>query len=225
MVSKSGLKRGSLLYMVFGTVALLPKPSEKSTITATLCPSKSPVSSNSPHLKLYLSERIESALRGAIYDPYIRWIIKEGLLGWWKDEYLDWARCPGVPSATRVVGEYPSTRQALIYNAKTAASPQDDPSLPACPLHWSAPIHQLNCDVVFPPELDRPDPSGRHVLTTLAQSLFGWFGLESLAEPPLLELDTPAYAGKIREHKVVEKLLAMGGVRLAAILNDMFDSE
>ncbi|KAG8899888.1 hypothetical protein FRB99_006390, partial [Tulasnella sp. 403] len=42
-----------------------------------------------------LSEkRIERALRGAIYDPYVRFIAKEGLLGWWKEEYPSWALCP-----------------------------------------------------------------------------------------------------------------------------------
>ncbi|KAG8895452.1 hypothetical protein FRB99_000595 [Tulasnella sp. 403] len=41
--------------------------------------------------------------------------------------------------------------------------------------------------------------------------------------PVYLELDTPQYAGKIKDQKILEKLLAMGGVRLAAVLNELFD--
>jgi hypothetical protein len=38
----------------------------------------------------------------------------------------------------------------------------------------------------------------------------------------LLELDTPGYSGKLTQEWVVEKLLAMAGLRLAAILNSVF---
>ena len=37
-----------------------------------------------------------------------------------------------------------------------------------------------------------------------------------------LELDTPTYAGVIAEKKLVERLLAQGGVRLANALNSLF---
>ena len=43
--------------------------------------------------------------------------------------------------------------------------------------------------------------------------------------PPLLELDTPNYAGVIEDSMVVEKLLAQGGIRLAGILNYLFLEE
>ena len=43
--------------------------------------------------------------------------------------------------------------------------------------------------------------------------------------PPLLELDTPKYAGVIEDTMVVEKLLAQGGIRLAGILNYLFLEE
>ena len=71
-----------------------------------------------------------------------------------------------------------------------------------CPWSWASPIHQLTCDWVWPKELDQPpynEPRG-----------------------PLLELDTDAYAGRIAEEWVVERLLAMAGLRLASILNLIF---
>ena len=37
-----------------------------------------------------------------------------------------------------------------------------------------------------------------------------------------LELDTPEYSGAIAKAWVVEKLLAQGGIRLAAVLNEIF---
>ena len=79
-------------------------------------------------------------------------------------------------------------------------SDTDDGSV--CPWSWASPIHQLTCQWVWPKELEKApynEPQG-----------------------PLLELDTKAYSGKITEEWVVEKLLAMGGVRLAAILNLIF---
>jgi hypothetical protein len=36
-----------------------------------------------------------------------------------------------------------------------------------------------------------------------------------------VELDTPEYWGRIKGDKVVEKLLAMAGIRLAAVLNSV----
>ncbi|KAG8710368.1 hypothetical protein FRC09_000171, partial [Ceratobasidium sp. 395] len=41
----------------------------------------------------------------------------------------------------------------------------------------------------------------------------------------LIELDTPEYAGRIRRDKVIEKLMALGGLRLAAVLNELLGSE
>jgi len=42
---------------------------------------------------------------------------------------------------------------------------------------------------------------------------------------PYLELDTPEYGGKISREWVVEKLFAMAGIRLAAVLNYLFAVE
>ena len=83
-----------------------------------------------------------------------------------------------------------------------------------CPYAWGAPVHALNCGVVWPKELDNPE--------------FATYADEDDASASVprkgkyLELDTPAYSGKIESDWVIEKLLAQGGVRLAGILNAIF---
>jgi len=80
----------------------------------------------------------------------------------------------------------------------TTGPPATSDSDVLCPHAWAAPIHKLNCDVVWTAELD--SPSGDE----------------------LPQLDKPEYSGKIEDGWVVEKLLAQGGVRLAGILNAIF---
>jgi hypothetical protein len=70
----------------------------------------------------------------------------------------------------------------------------------ACPFHWAKPIHELNCEIVWPPEMNSDDH-------------------------PMIELDTSRYAGRIEREQVMQKLLAKGGLRLAAILNTLFGEE
>jgi hypothetical protein len=76
-----------------------------------------------------------------------------------------------------------------------------------CPYAWGAPIHKLNCDIVWPAELDNPETEGR------------------APRKEYLELDTPKYSGQIEKDWVVEKLLTQAGVRLAGILNRIFSAE
>jgi hypothetical protein len=64
-----------------------------------------------------------------------------------------------------------------------------------CPYYWAKPIHQINCDIAWPLDLD---DSGAY------------------------DLDTPEYAGEIGKQMIIERLLAQGGVRLAGILNYAF---
>jgi len=159
---------------------------------------------------------IEGALRGAIYDPYIRQIVWEGLLDEWADEVQSWAACPESPLDVLFDSDVESTDESitdsdqLILSAsrpprrrptpkpKPAPVPQrpTDDSV-VCPFHWAKPIHAMNCDFVWPPEMDS-DPH------------------------PAVELDTLEYSGKIKEEKILKKLLAQGGIRLAAVLNSVY---
>jgi len=164
-------------------------------------------------------KRIERALRGTIYDPYVRFIAKEGLLGWWKDEYPSWSLCPN-SSPERLLTLAPPQTQLGYENFSPL---EDDPDLPACPMHWARPLHALNCEITFPPELDTPNPYSTSILARILAVALNPLSL--LNVPEYLELDTPQYAGRIRDIKLVERLLAMGGVRLAAVLNDIFDPD
>lgn len=87
-----------------------------------------------------------------------------------------------------------------------------DLPLPVCPLHWSTPIHALNCDSnLIWPEYFSSLPPGTPT--------------HHIPANELVQLDTPEYAGRIRKELVIEKLLATAGVRLAAVLNEILDPE
>ncbi|KAG9080396.1 hypothetical protein FRC06_006637, partial [Ceratobasidium sp. 370] len=133
-------------------------------------------------------------LTGSNYDPLVRWIVLEGIYGWWKDEIDSWTICPQIESG----GE---EQEALRVRP-----PFEDPvDVPVCPHHWAEPTHQMLCDFIW-----RAD-------------------LHSAKDPKNptrgVELNTPEYAGRIQDEKVVEKLLALGGLRLAATLNAVLGSE
>ncbi|KAJ6507341.1 phospholipase C/P1 nuclease domain-containing protein [Mycena vitilis] len=158
--------------------------------------------------------RIEAALRGTIYDSYGRMIMWEGVLGAWQHQLPDWLACP-----------IPLDRPRRQTHGLTAMA-TDDALI--CPHHWAAPIHELNCELVWPAALDRPPYKDTRPILPLtpewgAQQVFS---LEDAApappKPKYLELDTPAYAGVISERWVVEKLLAQAGLRLAGVLNYLF---
>lgn len=82
----------------------------------------------------------------------------------------------------------------LAHLAETADT--DGQDYPACPYTWAKKIHPINCEYAWPHDWDPRNP--------------------------VVELDTPEYLGKLGDDKVVEMLLAKGGIRLAAILNAIF---
>ena len=71
---------------------------------------------------------------------------------------------------------------------------------PACPYTWASEIHGMNCDLIWPKEYLGPGH-------------------------PLIELDTDQYTGRISRENTMEKLLAMGGLRLAKIVNEILGDE
>ncbi|KAG5640059.1 hypothetical protein DXG03_001393 [Asterophora parasitica] len=171
------------------------------------------------------SPQIEWALRGAIYDPYIRRIMWEGILDQWKDEVSSWITCPQPRFSSSSGGGFWQTVMRMF--SRNVGGETDDEVL--CPYHWAQPIHELNCDVVWPRELDQP-PYKNVSLSKVAR--YGRedddchhddhddeHDLDIAGGGPYLQLDTPEYAGAIKERLVVEKLLAQAGIRLAAVLN------
>jgi hypothetical protein len=173
---------------------------------------------------------VESSLRGAIYDPYIRRIVWEGFgvnnrKARWSSETNSWLDCPASSSSSQsVAADLEHGQQAPQEVLVPATAPRKKPhpgggppstsdSDTLCPYAWGAPIHALNCGVVWPPQLDNPEFD--------THTHYDDDGT-SLARGKYLELDTPEYSGKIEKDWVVEKLLAQGGVRLAGVLTAIF---
>ncbi|KAF9648381.1 phospholipase C/P1 nuclease [Thelephora ganbajun] len=144
-----------------------------------------------------LGSEIEHHLHGDHYDPLIRKVLVQGINQTWAGEVQSWVQCPAASSAL------PRGDDQTVLQSQREASDTDDGSV--CPWHWASPIHQLTCDWVWPKQLEQP-PYNDH-------------------QGPLLELDTDEYGGKITREWVVEKLLTMGGIRLASILNLIFTQQ
>ena len=152
---------------------------------------------------------IEGALRGAIYDSYIRRILWEGTLNKWADEIDGWLSCAAPTPDFETASTWQKVLSGLSgFNTRfnrqgVEINPDGDV---VCPYFWSQSLSALNCDIVWPKEL------------TLMESEENEPSLETAA----LELDTPGYAGVIEKRMLLEKLLAQGGVRLAGLLNYLF---
>ncbi|KAG9096212.1 hypothetical protein FRC06_008905, partial [Ceratobasidium sp. 370] len=147
-----------------------------------------------PPSTLLRNRQIESALTGSNYDPLVRWIVLEGIYGWWKDQIDSWTGCPQIQSNTE--------GQEMFRTRPPFEDPVD---VPVCPYHWAEPSHQMLCDFVW-----RADLQGVKDPKNVTYSI---------------ELNTPEYAGRVRGEKMVEKQLALGGLRLAAVLNEVLGSE
>lgn len=140
-----------------------------------------------------VSSKIEKHLHGGKYDPLIRKVLVQGIQQEWASEYKKWTQCPAKISSS--TGGDQTVMQALWDPSET-----DDSHV--CPWSWAFPIHKMACDWAWPKELDQPPYNEQG--------------------GPLLQLDTDEYAGKIADEWVIEKLLTMGGLRLAHILNQAF---
>ncbi|TFK49227.1 phospholipase C/P1 nuclease [Heliocybe sulcata] len=185
------------------------------------------------------SREVESVLRGAIYDPYVRRLIWEGLGegGRWRDEWNNWLECPATPAKDTVVKTWRqfflgSTLSQLLSGSGIAEETDDDV---LCPYHWAKPIHALNCKLIWPKALDELGYSDININTDSNQAhdchghaveeevgLLDDLRAKPKPHEPYLELDTPEYAGVVRREWIVERLLAMGGMRLAGTLNWLF---
>jgi len=181
------------------------------------------------------SREVEAVLQDAIYDPYIRRVVWEGLAegGRWQDELNGWLDCPAASAKNTAVKTWReallgATLSQLVFGSGTAEETDDDV---LCPYYWAKPIHELNCELVWPKALDEDlsraevnvhHDCGSHVSP---EEEVAWLdGARATPKPhePYLELDTPEYAGVVRKEWVVERLVAMAGVRLAGTLNWLF---
>ncbi|CAE6452693.1 unnamed protein product [Rhizoctonia solani] len=142
------------------------------------------------------NQEIESALTGSEYNPLVRWIVLEGIDGWWAEERKEWTTCPqstmGDKTDQKVLGLEKGPCKDLI-------------GVPVCPYHWAQPSHQLLCDFIWRSNfVGVEDPE------------------DAIYE---IEINIPEYAGRIRNENMVEKQLAPGEIRLAEVLNAVLGSE
>lgn len=150
--------------------------------------------------------------------------------GRFDEESRSWLDCPKPESESRSaprsaygLGERVQALLAMDFTAALGLTTRpgtetgwDDDVL--CPFAWARPIHKLNCELpVWPHALDIP---GSHTDDEGEGDNVDAEGRPR--HPDLVELDTPAYAGKIAREWVVERMLAMAGVRLAGVLTDVF---
>ena len=99
-----------------------------------------------------LSDRkVEGALQGAKYDPFIRRVMWEGVLSDWKAESKDWFSC-GDSVSDGLLDLRPEGQTVMTAGVTI------DPDTPVvCPHHWAQPVHKLNCDIAWIPEFDEDD--------------------------------------------------------------------
>ncbi|ELU37994.1 s1/P1 nuclease domain-containing protein [Rhizoctonia solani AG-1 IA] len=144
---------------------------------------------------LALNRRIESALTGSNYDPLVRWIVLEGIYGWWGIEHQDWAICPQYKGGREI--------SQLVLGFEP---PFEDPTdLPVCPYYWATPTHEMLCGFIW-----RSD----------------FKGVEDMKDAEYtVQLNGTEYTGRIHDEKLVEKQLALGGIRLAGIINEVLATE
>ncbi|KAF5337655.1 hypothetical protein D9758_012999 [Tetrapyrgos nigripes] len=150
---------------------------------------------------------------------------------------------PMVPASTSTFGYTWNSIISLWNYLSTSVSASFSPTITEvsdteslCPQHWAQPIHKLNCDLVWPAALDEPpyiqaqghgyghdddhawlspedelamfDNSGRFVGTGDNDQVDTTSGRE--------------YTGVIADQRILEKLMAQGGIRLAGVLNSLF---
>ena len=183
--------------------------------------------------------QVEKALRGTIYDSYIRRILWEGILNPWDEDLPKWLNCPtpaptttssGSSSGVGLLGMWESIYTATAKVAQMFMKDGVDinPDGPVvCPYFWATPIHKLNCDIIWPPALDELLANARFRAGFDSHSHEHDDDEEAEDEIngptfPLLDLDKPEYAGVIEKQMIIEKLLAQGGIRLAGLLNYLF---
>ncbi|KAF9445688.1 phospholipase C/P1 nuclease [Macrolepiota fuliginosa MF-IS2] len=178
-------------------------------------------------------EQVERNLKGAIYDPLIRRIIWEGVEGRWAEEVMDWVTCPGVykkEGEEERITVWRVLRDFFLpgWFTDEAQAPRTDTDF-ICPYSWAKPIHLLNCELIWPKELETggsAKPRNARCKKYPHSDSFdeeednGLKG-EEVGEPPY-ELDNPKYMGDIEKRMLLEQFLAQGGLRLAAALNYIF---
>ncbi|CAE6388730.1 unnamed protein product [Rhizoctonia solani] len=94
-----------------------------------------------------------------------------------------------VDRRTRRVGHLPAVCDEQPRMPRGYGLPfEDSTNLHFCPYHWAKPSHQMLCDIIWRPDLQR--------VTNPKNAVYK------------IELNTPEYAGRVRDEKIVERQLA-----------------
>ncbi|EMD34841.1 hypothetical protein CERSUDRAFT_117049 [Gelatoporia subvermispora B] len=164
---------------------------------------------------------LEAQLRGAIYDPFIRRVVWEGLgldgAGRFGD-INEWLECPAPASPSFF------HRAQTLLGLGGAGGEEDDGLV--CPHAWTKDIHELNCALpVWPPELEDAFAAFERAEAELGYANAGMdveaTGDEMRAAYPPPAVLPPSYSARVHDQWVLERLMAMAGVRLAGILNSI----
>ena len=196
--------------------------------------------------------KVEAALQGAIHDSYIRRVLFEGVFDSWANDIPNWLTCatptPGLlPTSKNINTEGALTFLGLwkstfgfvhegvqivmaMLNPKMGVDILPDGPI-VCPYYWAQSIHHLNCDIVWPAEVDDVRLYTRFNFASHECSMqeddqedddLDLQPCLGKAGAPLIQLDSPEYSGVIAQRMIIERLLAQGGIRLAGILNYIF---
>ncbi|KAG9311857.1 phospholipase C/P1 nuclease domain-containing protein [Chiua virens] len=177
---------------------------------------------------------VELFLHGRNYDPYVRRVVWEGLLGKWEDELESWLACPAPSASEQPHRELPSTWQAVLSLLSSPAKfmaqavsmtiGMDMNTIPNMSL-WDAKEESNDGGLGVDDATLCPYAWAKSIhhfncdfLRMYNSHVYEHDDLRS----KYFELNTPAYAGMIQEEWVIEKLLAQAGVRLAGVLNGIF---
>ena len=154
----------------------------------------------------------------------------EGVLNDWVDEIPSWLQCPARDELQSGNG-WQHVLSTWLRSPDPGARTDDDT---LCPYAWAKPIQALNCDIVWPKALDEESNDGWFAASLddhdhidldddnndYVEATRGGRRKPHPDEGP--QLDTPEYAGEIAKRRLVERLLAQAGVRLANTLNYLF---
>ena len=98
----------------------------------------------------------------------------EGVFQKWSDQVPEWFSCPKTPAAVAAAGGSGMWQQVVMSWKRLAGGKQGVEIGPdtdvVCPYHWAKPIHALNCDIVWPKELDEPLYNGSKFVRVLFYS-------------------------------------------------------
>ena len=179
------------------------------------------------------NDTLESALRDQPYDPYVRWILSEGLgLGeasadpWWPD-WRSWSDCTEHIHGNTFL-EF-RKHSAVMNNTSTTRSNATEwdmlsvdlanpnvaqgsvpPAPLVCPRTWAEPLHAIGCRYAFAP----PVPAVKQSWVKQMAPFLLRIGGEELA--------TPEYLAPVEDNMLVELALARAGVRLAHVLQSVW---